>query len=116
MEGHCTQQRDAIVEALVLHQGIDPTNGIESAHQLILGTQDQIEAMAWVGQLAFFHPPSHRGGQVIRTQIDGRQRLFAVEVRATMEKLVLNELVKGSYFRTIRKNRHKSKVFAYALG
>jgi hypothetical protein len=37
-------------------------------------------------------------------------------VRTTMEKPVINELVKRGHSRIICKNRQKDKVFAYELG
>lgn len=60
--------------------------------------------MARVGQPLSFHQAGDRGGQGPRFQVDRSQRLFAVEMRTTMEKPVINELVKeaipGSYAKT----------------
>ena len=72
--------------------------------------------MARIGQTTFFYQPGDRGGQAVRFQVDRSQRLFAVEVRTTMEKPVINELVKGGHSRIICKNRQNDMVFAYELG
>ena len=61
----------------------DPANGSVSADHLVLMTQDQIEAMASVGQLLIL-PVRESRRSVVRIQ--GDQHLFPVEVCLTMDK------------------------------
>ena len=72
--------------------------------------------MARIGQPAFFYQPGDRGSQSFMFQVDRSQRLFTVEVRTTMKKPLINELVKGCHSRSICKNRQNGNVLAYELG
>ncbi len=81
LEDHCrlmggavergsTQQRDSVVDLLMLHQRADPAYGPGSDHQ-VLRTQDEIELVAQVHQLVLFHQPMGCGCEcgLRRTQV-----------------------------------------------
>lgn len=53
---------------------------LSTSHR-VFGTQNQIEAMARVGEPTFFHQPGDLGGQSLRIQVDLSQRFFAVAAR-----------------------------------
>jgi hypothetical protein len=45
----------------------------------------------------YFNQPGNRGSKAFRVQVDCNQRLVAVEGRTTMEKQVIDKLIKESH-------------------
>ena len=56
------QQRNAVVDTLMLHQRVDPLHGVGRAGNLVFGAQDQIEAVPGVRQPVLADCPRERRG------------------------------------------------------
>ncbi len=60
VERRRAQQRNAVVDPLMLHQRVDPLDGVGRAGDLIFRAQDEIEAVPGVRQAALVDRPRDR--------------------------------------------------------
>lgn len=116
MESSCSKQRNAVIKLLIFHQRIDPPHGIRCTNNPILGADDDIKPMAGIHQPPLLDQSGDGGGQGFGFQIELCQRLFSREVSATVDKLIVDELFKGSHAQIISTNRRNDNVFVYDLG
>jgi len=61
------QQRNAVIDPLMLHQRVDPLHGVRRAGDLVFRAQDEIEAVPGVRQAALVDRARERCGQCRRS-------------------------------------------------
>jgi hypothetical protein len=97
VEFSCGEERDAVVDLLVLHERVNPLRRVRRA--FVLGAQDQVEAVARIGDAALADQLAERRGEGVRGE--GTERVFAGEGDAAAGELAGEEGVEGGHGLTI---------------
>ena len=103
VERRRTQQRNSVVDPLMLHQRVDPFHGVRRAGDLIFWAQDEIEAVPGVRQAALVDPARDRHRQCRRLQAKRSGYVIPGAVGSSAGKQIVEIGLKGSHAKTYAK-------------
>jgi len=110
VERRRAQQRNAVVDPLMLHQRVDPFHRVRRAGDLVFRAQDEIEAVPGVRQTALVDRTGKRRRERRGLQPERCNGLIPGEVGSAAGEQIVEVGLKGSHTKTYAKLDSKSRV------